>query len=78
MAKGVSKTARSEQAQHPGAMTRGQLRILLGVSEATIKRAIKDGRIPPPELHLSNGWRLWSDEQCKALLSQRITLGALR
>lgn len=58
-------------------MTFGQLASLLGVSHTTVKRAIKDGRIPPAELELSNGWRLWSREQVRTLLSRKIERGRL-
>lgn len=75
MPRGRSQEAAQEQERYPGSATSGQLRLILGLSGATMKRAIKDGRIPEPEYTLSNGWRLWSAEQVKILLLRRIERG---
>lgn len=75
MPRGVSQEVLAEQRNHPGAMRAGQLRMMLGLSDATFKRYRKAGRIPDPEITLSNGWPLWSDQQVKDLLARRITLG---
>lgn len=75
MPQGFPSEMKKAQAEHPGAMTTGQLRKLLGLSDSTMKRYVKAGRIPPAELELPNGWPLWSDQQCKDLLARRLTLG---
>lgn len=61
-----------EKSEHPGAMTRTEVRLLLGWSESTVKRAVKRGRIPAAELRSVSGWPLWSAEQVRTMLADRI------
>ena len=72
MSQGVNAEVEAWRTHHPGAMRRGELCATLGLSEATVKRYIRTGRIPTAALQAPNGWRMWSDEQVKALLASRI------
>lgn len=66
-----------EKAAHPNSRTRGELRDLLRLSESTMDRAIKDGRIPPAAYHSVSGWPLWSAQQVRTLLLRRMERGRL-
>lgn len=75
MARGVSAEVQQFQKANPGCMTRSQLRMLLGISDSTLKRYITAKAVPQPEMTAPNGWPLWSDAQVRALLARRITVG---
>lgn len=66
---------KDEKANHPGSQTSGELRRTLGLPESTFKNRIRKGRIPPAAYTSVSGWPLWSAEQVRAILHERIKHG---
>lgn len=60
-----------EKAVHSQYHTTGELAAFLGVTERTVKRWQKDGKIPEPAKRTESGWALYSHEQVTAMLEIR-------
>lgn len=47
-----------------------ELAVMLGVSDRTIERWAKSGRLPEPAHTTDKGWKLWSPSQARAALDR--------